>query len=102
MADKAFITPTAFGNYLYDLFIQTSEELQHSKAKMIDSIKKELAVNYEQQLQTQAAQLHQTNLLLEQAKGMAAEKTKLNFSLIILMLVLGLVIGALVTFFLKK
>jgi len=101
MADKAFITPTAFGNFLYDLFIQTAEELQHSKAKMIDSIKKELATNYEQQLQTQAAQLHQTNLLLEQAREMAREKAKPNVALVVLLLLAGMAIGAIIVYWIK-
>src|SRR5436190_22371180 len=51
VADKAFITPTAFGQYLNDIYNNTAEELQNSKAQLIDSITKQLQVNYEKQIQ---------------------------------------------------
>jgi exodeoxyribonuclease VII large subunit len=50
VADKAFITPTALGQYLNDLYNNTQAELQNSKAKMVEDIKKQLAANYEKQV----------------------------------------------------
>lgn len=98
IADKAFITPTAFGQYLYDLYNETTEQTALSKTKLIEDITKQVSANYEQQLQTTAAQLQQTNLLLEQARKMAAEKTKPNIALIILLVAAGIIIGALTVY----
>jgi exonuclease VII large subunit len=50
VADKSFITPTAFGQYLNDIYNNTVEELQNSKAQLIDNITKQLQVNYEKQI----------------------------------------------------
>ncbi|GEO11558.1 hypothetical protein SAE01_40540 [Segetibacter aerophilus] len=51
IADKAFITPTALGQYLKDVYNNTKEQLENSKAKLIDAVKKQLEANYGQQLQ---------------------------------------------------
>ncbi|HWB27578.1 MAG TPA: exodeoxyribonuclease VII large subunit [Chitinophagaceae bacterium] len=95
IADKAFITPTAFGQYLYDLYNETTEQTALSKTKLIEDITKQVSVNYEQQLQ-------QTNLLLEQARQMAKEKARPNVWLIVLVLVLGLLAGAILAYLLLK
>src|SRR5205814_7392802 len=51
ISDKFFITPTAFGQYLNDIYNQTMEELQNSKAKLIDDITIQLKANYQKQIQ---------------------------------------------------
>ncbi len=50
MADKAFITPTALGQYFNEIYNHTIEELQFSKAKLVEDITTQLKGNYEMQL----------------------------------------------------
>lgn len=57
VADKAFITPTALGQYLNDLYNTTIEELQNSRAKLVDDITKSLKANFEKQVQNLQEQL---------------------------------------------
>ena len=52
VADKAFITPTALGQYLNDIYNETVEQLQNSKAKLIDDISSQFKANYDKQIQT--------------------------------------------------
>jgi exodeoxyribonuclease VII large subunit len=51
VADKAFITPTALGQYFNDMYNRTVEELQSSKAKLVEDITKQLEANYNKQIQ---------------------------------------------------
>src|SRR3954454_25076253 len=51
VADKAFITPTALGQYFNDMYNSTVEELQSSKAKLAEDITKQLEANYNKQIQ---------------------------------------------------
>jgi hypothetical protein len=53
VADKAFITSTALGQYLNDIYNETHEQLQNSKAKLIDDISRQFKANYDKQIQTQ-------------------------------------------------
>jgi exodeoxyribonuclease VII large subunit len=66
VADKAFITPTAFGQFLNEVYNQTVEEVEHSKARLVDSVRTQLAANYQKQIDN----------LNEQLKGVEALKTK--------------------------
>ena len=50
VADKAFITPTAFGQYLNRVFNETMEELQHSKARLVETITVQLGAQYDKQV----------------------------------------------------
>jgi len=50
VADKAFIIPSELGQFLNDTYNQTLEELQNSKAKLIESIKTQLTANYQKQI----------------------------------------------------
>ena len=50
VADKAFITPTALGQYLNRIYNETVEELQHSKARLVESITAQLGAQYEKQV----------------------------------------------------
>jgi exodeoxyribonuclease VII large subunit len=50
VADKAFITPTALGQYFNEIYNRTIEELQNTKAKLVEDITTQLKVNYEMQL----------------------------------------------------
>jgi exonuclease VII large subunit len=57
IADKAFITPSEFGQFLNDTYNQTNEELQHSKARLIESISSQLKANYQKQIDNLNEQL---------------------------------------------
>lgn len=57
VADKAFITPTALGQYFNDIYNQTIAELQNSKARLIEDITKQLEANYTKQIQNLEAHL---------------------------------------------
>lgn len=50
VADKSFITPSEFGQFLNDTYNHTVEELQNSKAKLIDSVKAQLSANYQKEI----------------------------------------------------
>jgi exonuclease VII large subunit len=63
VADKAFITPTAFGQYLNDIYNDTLEELQNSKAQLVESVTKQLQTNYEKQVQNLEEKLKATEEL---------------------------------------
>ncbi|TKK70349.1 hypothetical protein FC093_06275 [Ilyomonas limi] len=60
VADKAFITPTALGQYFNDMYNRTVEELQHSKAKLVEDITKQLEANYTKQIQNLEAHIKAT------------------------------------------
>lgn len=50
VADKSFITPSELGQFLNDTFNHTVEELENSKAKLIESVKSQLTANYQKQI----------------------------------------------------
>lgn len=50
VADKAFITPSELGQFLNDAYNHTVEELENSKAKLIESVKKQLTANYQKEI----------------------------------------------------
>jgi len=102
IADKAFITPTAFGQFLYNLYNETTGQAGLSTTKLIEDVSKQAVANYEQRLQTQAVQLQQTNLLLEQAREMVKEKATPNIALAILLVAAGIIAGALAVYLFVK
>jgi hypothetical protein len=50
VADKSFITPSELGQFLNDTYNHTVEELQNSKAKLIDAVKAQLNANYQKEI----------------------------------------------------
>ena len=68
IADKKFITPTAFGQYLKEIYNTTIEELAQSKAKLVDDVTKQLKTVYDKELQNlndkllQEQQLNKKNI----------------------------------------
>jgi hypothetical protein len=68
IADRKFITPTAFGQYLKEIYNTTIEELAQSKAKLVDDVTKQLKTVYDKQLQNlnekllQEQQLNKKNI----------------------------------------
>ncbi len=64
IADKPFITPTALGQYLNDIYNNTIAELQNSKAKLVDVITKQLEASYRKQIENlnnQVASIEKTS-----------------------------------------
>ena len=68
VADKAFITPTALGQYLNDIYNETEEQLQNSNAKLTDDISREFKANHDKQIQTLNEKHKATEELSERAK----------------------------------
>jgi len=68
IADKKFITPTAFGQYLKEIYNTTIEELTQSKAKLVADVTKQLKTVYDKELQNlndkllQEQQLNKKNI----------------------------------------
>jgi exodeoxyribonuclease VII large subunit len=114
VADKAFITPTAFGQFLNDAYNQTIEEAAHSKAKLVESIKTSLAANYQKQIDNlneklkgvedlkvgaEKLQNEKLAMLNEQLLNYKAQvetmekKPAVNWGVIVIAVVIGLVIG---------
>ena len=63
VADKAFITPSEFGQFLNDTYNQTIEEAQHSRAQLVESVKKQLTANYQKEIDNLKQQLQTTEEL---------------------------------------
>ena len=68
VADKAFITPTALGQYLNTLYNDTIGELEGSKAKLVATITAQLKANYAKQVENLEAKIKQ----LEELGGKSA------------------------------
>jgi hypothetical protein len=117
VADKAFITPSEFGQFLNDTYNHTVEEVEHSRAQLVDAVKKQLTANYEKEIENLKQQLTATddlkrktvmdleNVQQERQKIYEEkistyrlqidelEKKKVNWLMIIIVLIIGLVIG---------
>jgi exodeoxyribonuclease VII large subunit len=120
LADKAFITPSEFGQFLNDTYNNTIEEAQHSKAKLVESVKIELAANYQKQIENLneklkgveelklASQTLQNEKLIVLNDQIQAYKTQIstlenkpaiNWLVVIIAVVIGVVIGYLLKHF---
>lgn len=68
VADKAFITPTAFGQYLNDMYNRTIEERSRSKGRAVEEATRHLKGMYEKQLQNEreAARMAKEAVLAQQ------------------------------------
>jgi exodeoxyribonuclease VII large subunit len=51
VADKAFITPTALGQWLRSIYNDTMAELENSKARLVETITQQLKTGYEKEVQ---------------------------------------------------
>ena len=69
IADKAFITPSEFGQFLNDTYNHTIEELQHSKAKLVEAITAQLAANYQKQIENLNEKIKGLEDLKKQSAG---------------------------------
>jgi exodeoxyribonuclease VII large subunit len=68
LSDKKFITPTQFGNYLKEIYNSTVEELQQSKAKLVNDITQQLSANFKKQVDNLNEQLRLSKELHEKTK----------------------------------
>jgi exodeoxyribonuclease VII large subunit len=68
LSDKKFITPTHFGNYLKEIYNSTVEELQQSKAKLVNDITQQLSANFKKQIDNLNEQLRLSKELHEKTK----------------------------------
>jgi len=50
IADKSFITPSELGQFLNDVYNHTVEELENSKARLIESVKLQRSANYQKEI----------------------------------------------------
>jgi len=50
VADKSFITPSELGQFLNDVYNHTIEDLENSKAKLIESVKLQLTASYQKEI----------------------------------------------------
>ncbi len=74
VADKAFITPTALGQYLNTLYNETVEELQHSKARLVETITLQLSTNYDKQVAKLQEKIRQMEELNGQRTGVQQQE----------------------------
>lgn len=117
VADKAFITPTAFGQYLNETYNETVAELQQSRARLVDSVKKQLAAGYDKEITNLKTQLQNVEALKNQSvadlekvqqerqkvyderirnyevKVAELERKTINWTAIIIAVIIGLIIG---------
>jgi exodeoxyribonuclease VII large subunit len=105
VADKAFTTPTAFGQHLVDLYNNTIQERSQSKAGMVEAAMKQVKPLFEKQIENLNAgfanrEQHFVNerKLLEEkillAQNVQSQKT--NWGLIIVLMIVALVAGFLI------
>jgi exodeoxyribonuclease VII large subunit len=97
VADKAFITPSEFGQFLNDIYNHTMEDIQHSKAKLVDAVTKQLSANYDQQINNLNQQIKEGERLKQEElnilKNQIEATKKINKVFIAVSLLIGLLIG---------
>jgi len=76
VADKAFITPTALGQYLNTLYNETIAELEHSKAKLVAVITEQLKANYAKQVANLEAKVKQLEELGGKSAGVQQQQVQ--------------------------
>jgi exodeoxyribonuclease VII large subunit len=76
IADKAFITPTALGQYLNTLHNDTIAELEHSKAKLVATITEQLKANYAKQVENLEAKVKQLEELGGRSAGVQQQEVQ--------------------------
>lgn len=67
LSDKKFITPTQFGHYLKDMYNTTIGELQHSKARIVQDTRTQLAAVFAKEVENLRQQLTGEKALHEKA-----------------------------------
>jgi len=105
VADKAFITPSEFGQFLNDVYNHTLEDLQHSKAKLVDAVTKQLSANYDQQINNLNQQIKEGERLKQEELTFLKQQIEVNKNrnkiAIAVSLFIGLLLGLLIYNLLK-
>jgi exodeoxyribonuclease VII large subunit len=110
VADKSFITPSELGQFLNDTYNHTVEELQNSKARLIESVKTLLSAGYQKEIDNlneklknkEAVQGERLGILNEQLNNYKVQlsslenKSLVNWVIVITAIVIGLIIGYLI------
>jgi hypothetical protein len=82
VADKAFITPTSLGQFLYDTYIATLEENSTSRARLISEITRQVELNSQAKMTELSTKLSESAALLRETRDLAEmERSRLLFSL---------------------
>lgn len=76
VADKAFITPTALGQYLRDLYNRTIDEFNDSKTKLIGDLTKQIELNYQTRLLDQQTRLQDQQTRLQDMQSLLTESSR--------------------------
>jgi exodeoxyribonuclease VII large subunit len=69
VADRSFITPTALGNHLRQIYNKTIEDLQGSKARLTEEIRSQVKLGYENELQLYKNMVNNKDLELNQFRN---------------------------------
>ncbi|TSJ44432.1 hypothetical protein FO440_09710 [Mucilaginibacter corticis] len=69
VADKAFITPSEFGQFLNDTYNQTIEEAQHSRVQLVESVTKQLSAGYQKEIDNMKEQVKNLEELKKQSSA---------------------------------
>lgn len=69
VADKAFITPSEFGQFLNDTYNHTVEEAQHSRAQLVESVTKQLSAGYKKEIDNLKEQVKNLEELKKQSSA---------------------------------
>lgn len=125
VADKAFITPSEFGQFLNDTYNHTVEEAQHSRAQLVESVTRQLSAGYQKEIDNLKEQVknleelkkqssadmqkvyeekinglnqlqQEKQALYEQRIADLAKKSNVNWLAMIIAIIVGLVIGYLI------
>lgn len=113
VADKAFTTPTAFGQHLADLYNHTIEERSRSKAGIVDAVTKSLKPLYEKQIENLKNEFAGKEKNLESEKKLLEERLVhaqsaqpgvkvTNWALIALLILLAVAGGIVIGYWLLK
>jgi exodeoxyribonuclease VII large subunit len=111
IADKAFITPTALGQYFNEIYNRTIDELQNTKAKLVEDITTQLKGNYEMQLknlneqlrgnkEVNEQQLQLVNSQMDDLKSQLARRSSISTVVWIIIVLFAIAAGALIGRFL--
>ena len=104
VADKAFITPTAFGQHLNDLYNNTIAERSQSKAGMIEAVTRQLKPLYEKQIENLKTEFSNEKKLLEERLVIAQQfqPQKANWLMIFVLIIVAIAAGLAISYWFLK
>lgn len=100
VADKAFITPSELGQFLNDTYNQTVEELQHSRAQLVDSVTKQLTAAYQKEIENAKQSKADLQKVYEEKQQLyelriteLEKRGNFNWLIAVIAVILGIAIG---------